>query len=160
MKKTDDNLCKQARNRQGLWAALKEQIRNRLADHIATCPRCQKRLALANRVELALDLLKTQPHSMDLLAQANTKAIGVLKHSLRYAPKSEKLRHARPDVHWLDKKRPVIERVLNMAACLFVVLMMRMGINSTLTDVKTTGQAVLHNYYARNLDSQTVDEIF
>ena len=155
-----NNPCKQVRSRQGMWASFKERIRDRLSDHIATCPRCQKRLAMVNRVELAIGLLKSQPHGLDLLSRANTKAIGVLKHSLRDAPRSEKLRHSRPDQHWLEKKRPVIERVLNIAACLFVVVMIRMGVTSSLTDVKNKGETALHNYYARNLDNQLYNEIF
>ena len=160
MQKTNNNPCKQVRSRQGMWASLKGRMRDRLSDHIATCPRCQNRLALVNRVELTFGLLKSQPHDMDLLARANTKAIGVLKHSLRDAPRSEELRHSRPEQNWLEKKRPVIERVLNIAACLFIVVMIRMGVTSSLTDVKNKGETALHNYYARNLDSQLYNEIF
>jgi len=143
-----------------MWAFIKEGVQNRLSDHIATCPRCQKRLAMVNRVELAIGLLKSQPHDLDLLAKANTKAIGVLKHSLRESSYSEKLRHSKQDQHWLEKKHSAIERILNVAACLFVIIMIRMGVTSSLTDVKSKGQAALHNYYARNLDSQLCSEIF
>ncbi|MBL7214190.1 MAG: hypothetical protein ISS71_00780 [Phycisphaerae bacterium] len=161
MKKMNhSNPCKQVRNRQGLWASLKERACRHLADHIATCPRCQKRLALVNRVELAMSLVKSQQHNLDLLARANAKAIGVLKHSLRNTPKTEQLRHSKPDCHWIERKRPVIERLLNIAACLFVVMMIRMGVTSLLTNVQTKGKTALHNYYARNLDSGLVNEIF
>lgn len=160
MREVKYNPCKQVRSRQGMWTFLKERVRDKLSEHIATCPRCQKRLAMVNRVELAFGLIKSQPHGLDLLACANTKAIGVLKHSLRDAPQSEKLRHSRPDQNWLEKKRPVIERILNIAACLFVVVMIRMGVTSSLTNVKHKGQTALHNYYARNLDSQLYNELF
>jgi hypothetical protein len=161
MKKIDhSDSCKQRRSKQRPWALLNERVRQRLTDHVAACPRCQKRLALANRVELAMNLLKSQPHDLELLSRANTRAVGVLKHSLRHAPQSEKLRRSRPDHNWIEKKRPLIERMLNLAACLFVVIMIRMGVMSSMRDVQTRGKAVLHTYYARSLDSQLVNEIF
>lgn len=155
-----NNPCKAVRRRQGLWSLFKERVHAQLADHIATCPKCQKRLALTNRVQLAFDLLKTQPQSPNLLAAANSKATGVLKHSLRHAPKSEKLRHSVQDQHWIEKKRPILERILNVAACLFVMGMIRMGVTSSITDIRRQGETAVHNYYARNLDSQLLGEIF
>lgn len=161
MKKIDhDSPCKQVRNKQSFWTALKERASRRLTEHIATCPRCQRRLVFVNRVELAMSLLKSQPHNTDLLARANTQAVGVLKHSLRQTPQSEKLRCSKPDHNWIDKKRPVLERLLNIAACLFVVLMIRMGVTASMLDVQTKGRKVMHNYYARNLDTQLADELF
>ncbi len=161
MRKADQyNPCKAVRSRRRLWRSLKERVHAHLSDHIATCPRCQKRLALANRVQLAFDLLKSQPQSPNLLAAANMKATGVLKHSLRNAPKSEKLRQSVQDQHWIEKKRPLLERMLNVAACLFVMAMIRMGVTSSLTDIRRQGETAVHNYYARNLDSQLLSEIF
>lgn len=154
------NPCKAVRRRPGLWDSLKERIQMRLMDHVATCPRCQKRLAMANRVQLAFDLIKSQPQSPDLLATANQKATGVLKHSLRTAPKSDMLRRSVQDQHWIDKKRSSFEWLLNAAACLCVMVMVRMGITDSLTDIRRQGETAVHNYYARNLDRQLVDEIF
>ena len=56
--------------------------------------------------------------------------------------------------------RPGLERLLNAAACVFVVLMIKTGVSNSLLDYKEQGEAVIHNYYARNLDSQMFDEIF
>jgi hypothetical protein len=154
------NPCNQVQGRRRLWAALKERVSRRLSDHIAACPHCQKRLALAGRVELAFELLKAQRHEIDLLARANAKAIGVLKHSLRSAPQTAKLRRSRPDCSWLDKKSVVIEKIFNIAACLFVIAMVRMGVASSFLDVQNKGKTALHHYYARNLDSQTADDLF
>ena len=139
---------------------MKARLQAHLADHIATCPRCQKRLAMTSRVHLALDLIKSQPHSLYLLAAANTRATGVLKHSLRDDRKSEKLRHQVPDRHWLDKQAPLIERILNVAACLFVLCMVRMGLTASLTDVQEKGRTAVHGYYARHLDGGLLDELF
>jgi len=148
------------KGRSGLWGKLRLQLLERLSDHIAECPRCQRRLAMVNCVELGLTLIKTQPLKIGLLSLANNRALDVLKHSLRYAPKSTILRNAKSDTNRLEKMRPGLERVLNAAACVFVVLMIKTGVSNSLLDYKEQGEAVIHNYYARNLDNQMFDEIF
>lgn len=142
--------------RKGLRARLIERLR----DHAAHCPRCQRRLAMVNRVELALMLAQTQPLNIGLLAKANSKTLDHLKHSLRHAPKSVPLRTAKADLSGLEKIRPGLERVLNAAACVFVIFMIKTGISRSLLDSKEQGETVVRNYYARNLDSQLFNEIF
>lgn len=158
---TDKNLCRSMRNeRYGLVQSLRMRLIRRLNDHVAECPNCQKRLAMVNRVEIALMLMKSQPYEMGLLARANNRALDVLKHSLRYAPKSAVLRNAKSDTNRLEKMRPGLERAMNVAACIFVAVMIKTGVSDSLLDYKEQGEAVIHNYYARNLDSQMFDEIF
>jgi hypothetical protein len=140
--------------------SIKQRIQRKLLGHVASCPCCQKRLALTNRVELAICLLKMQPQQSQLLANANSSALNILKHSLRYSPKSDTLRHARYGQGWAHRYKPILEHVLNMAACLFVLVMIRCGIFSSLSNYKDQGEAILHNYYAQNLDKQLFDEIF
>ena len=157
----DKNKCRSARNeRCGAIRSVKMRLLERLSDHVAECPWCQRRLAMVNRVELGLTLMNTQPLEIGLLSRANNQALGVLKHSLRYAPKSAFLRNAKSDTHRLEKIRPGLERALNAAACVFVILMIKTGVSNSLLDYKEQGEAVIHNYYARNLDSQMFDEIF
>lgn len=152
-KKSDDTRGKGQR-------PFRKWIRLRLMKHVTACPKCQKRLALTNRVEIALCLIKSQPQNMDLLAKANTSALRILKHSLRYSRKSESLRRERTRLRGLNRISPVFEQILNIAACVFVLLMIRCGIFNSLTNYKEEGQAVLQNYYARNLDQELIDEIF
>ena len=157
----DNNKCRSARNeRYGAIRSVKMRLLERLSEHIAECPRCQRRLAMVNRVELGLTLMNTQPLEIGLLSRANNRALDVLKHSLRYAPKSAFLRNAKTDTHRLEKIRPGLERALNAAACVFVVLMIKTGVSNSLLDYKEQAEVVIHNYYARNLDSQMFDEIF
>ncbi|RKY03602.1 MAG: hypothetical protein DRP56_11010, partial [Planctomycetota bacterium] len=131
--KHDKNQCRSARNaRCGLFGSFKLRLLQQLDDHVAECPKCQRRFAMTNRVELALMLTKSQPYEMGLLARANNKALDVLTHSLRFAPKSTLLRQAKSDVNRVEKARPVIERVLNVAACLFVVIMIKTGVSNSL----------------------------
>lgn len=139
---------------------MKKRLQKRLLGHIESCPCCQKRLALTNRIELALTLIRTQPQTMELLARANASALKVLKHSLRDSQKSETLRAMRQGQPWINRFKPMLEQVLNVAACLFVLLMIRCGIFNSFKDYQNQGQTVLHNYYANNLDSQLMDEIF
>jgi hypothetical protein len=46
--------------------------------HVASCPKCQQRLAGLTKVDLALSVIKSQPHRLDLLTRANTAAIRML----------------------------------------------------------------------------------
>lgn len=161
--KTGDhtNYCRKIRkNRSGFWSALRSRVLERLSDHVSHCSRCQRRLAIISRVEIAMMLMKTQPQDVGLLARANNKALDTLKHSLRKAPQSAALRTTQSDLSRFEKIRPGLERVMNIAACIFVILMIKMGVSSSLMDYKQQGEAAIHSYYARNLDSQTFNEIF
>ena len=157
----DENKCRSVRSeRCGLFGSFKVRLLRRLDDHVAECPKCQRRLATVNRVEVALMLMKSQPYEMGLLARANNRALDVLAHSLRFSPKSTLLRQAKSDTNCIEKARPFIERALNVAACLFIVVMINTGVSHSFLDYKQRGEAVIHNYYARNLDEQLFNEIF
>jgi len=156
-----NNLCRVLQQRKvGLFDSFRQHVQHRLIEHMANCPRCRKRLGLASRLEIALAMIKSQPHHIDLLQRANTQTLAVFAHALRYAPKSQTLRISRPEPILAVKNRSLIDRLLNIAACLFVVLMMRSGIFHSLTSYKEQSEAVIHNYYARNLDSNMFNEIF
>ena len=161
--RTKNNPCQQLRLR------LVEAIGNRFGlraewvqNHIAQCPRCQARLTGYGRLELALELLKSQTHNVSLLRRANNQALGVLKHSLREAPKAEMLRHVQPELTWYQNLAKYSHSVGNAAACLAVLLMMRTGIFSTMDKVQNEGQKAIENYYKHHLgeDSSIVDELF
>ncbi len=155
------NQCSELRkSRTNIWGSWWRRVMEQLSDHVANCPRCQRRLAMKNRVELALMLIKSQPLNMGLLARANNKALNILKHSLRNAPKSVALRAARTDLTRLKKIHISMERVLNVAACVFVVIMIKAGQSNSLLNYQKQGKTAIKNYYARNLDSQMVNEIF
>jgi putative heme degradation protein len=49
---------------------------------------------------------------------------------------------------------------MHAAACVFVVLMIKTGMSRSLQNYQKQGEAVIKNYYARNLDRQLFDEIF
>lgn len=153
--------CKRLRNTiPSVWNSFRGRMIARFEDHIAHCPRCQRRLALNNRVEIGLCLLRSEPHNPDLLARVNQSVLNVLKLSLRNAPAAGHLRQVRPEPMWFEQHRPILERALNVAACLFIAVILRVGIFSDFHHVQRDGTKVLHKYYANNLDPGLCSEIF
>lgn len=155
------NKCSRTRN--ALAKALAKHLSFNsgwLQNHITNCPRCQQRLNRIGRVNIALALLKSQPHTLDLLKRANTQAINVLKHSLRYAPKAEKLKDIRPEPGWFIRYSSIIQPVVNAAACILVLVLLKMGVFSSMDNIQRHGNSAVKHYYARHLDQNTVSDIF
>jgi hypothetical protein len=161
MKLNIKNRCRQIRHR--LADSLSRKLgfnAGWLQNHIADCPRCRQRIMRVGNVNLALSLLKTQPHSVDLLMNANTKAVNVLKHSLRNAPKAEKLRKVRPGPGWFQRYSKCAQSILNVAACVMVVLLLKIGTFSSMANLQKEGGDFVEEYYAKHLGQDYADEIF
>lgn len=161
MKTSNTNACKTIRQR---LVGMADSVLNRmwgsyLRNHIHHCPKCAQRLVDLHRVEFAFLLLKSQPHRLDLLTRANTAALGVLKHQLRFAPRAEALRTANPEPHWTSRYSPGFEKMLNVAACLFIIVLVKCGTTSFLKDIYHDGSQIMHNYYAKNLGQDAADEL-
>lgn len=120
--------------------------------HLAACPRCRGQIAGNSRLRLALALVKTQPYSPDLLMQANRRAIRVLKRNLQESAQAEKLRHvcARPSPG--ERLSKYTQSISHAAACLLVLVLLRMGIFSSLTKIQDQGEQFVEQYYTRHLD--------
>ena len=131
-----------------------------LQNHISNCPRCRKRFAAYCKVNLALSLLKSQPHRFDLLMCANLQAIGVLKHSLREAPKAERLRQTLPEPKLREACGKYMHSTANVAACLGTLFLMRIGLFSSVDKFQTQGQDVVKQYYACQVGEDLADEVF
>ena len=161
MNTKQDNPCRAVRSK---WSNMMDSLLNRaigsyLRNHIEHCPRCSRRLMSLHRVEWAILMTKSQSHSCDLVARANTAALHMLKHGLRFAPKAEKLRAARPESSWLIRHSIGLEKVVNIAACLMVLAMIKFGTISFLKDVHQDGTKVMHNYYAKNLGQDMANDL-
>jgi len=128
--------------------------------HISQCPRCQRRLASLGRLNLAFSLIKSQPHNIDLLMRANSRAISVLKHSLRYSIKAEKLKKIKPEPTMLDKFSKYQSTLVNTAACIAILLLMKTGFVNSARKVEDQSRSILKNYYARQVGQDMADEIF
>lgn len=160
-KKSSDNQCKRIRN--WMYSVFNRHINLEagwLKSHIAHCPRCQQRVASRGRVNLALSFIKSQPINLHLLKRANTQAIGVLKHSLREAPKSEQLRQIQPEPKLLERWSKYVQPFGNMAACVTILLLMKTGIFSSIDNVQTKGQKVIRQYYASRVGEDLTNELF
>ena len=130
-----------------------------LRKHIAECPRCRRVVLGGNRLRVAFLLLKTQPHRSDLLAQANSRAITVLKRSLRDLPQAQKLRRMSPRPNLLQRLGKYKQGAFNAAACLVVLLLMKAGILSAMMKFHDEGTQVAQRYYARYLDQDIMDDL-
>ncbi len=135
----------------GWLASIRFRLSGDLEGHIASCPRCRRRLADWGRVELALKLILTQPHSLTLLQRANQKALKMLSHRERFSPKAEALRQVAACPNWILRNSRLLEKVLQTAACLAVACLLKVGLVSFFTDIHEEGQKAVHNYYAAHL---------
>jgi len=131
-----------------------------LQNHITNCPRCQRRLVSYGKVNLAISAIKSQPHKLDLLMCANAQAIGVLKHSLRQAQKAKKLRTIRPEPKLRERFGKYASSAANIAACIAIMLLMKIGVFSSMDTFQTQGQKVIKQYYASRVGDDLADEIF
>jgi len=156
-----NNTCRQIRN--WLYKAINSRFgleADWVQNHIANCPRCQRRFASIGRVNLALSIIKSQPHKLDLLMRANTQAIGVLKHSLRDAPKARKLKVIRPEPRLLERCGKYKHSAVNAAACIAILFFMKIAVFSSMDKFQTQGQKIIKHYYVSQVGQDLADDIF
>jgi hypothetical protein len=91
---------------------------------------------------------------------ANEKTIGVLKHSLRLAKKAGTLKKIRPEPKFREKYSRYTSSVLNVAACMTILLLMKIGAFSSLNTLQNQGHNVMKKYYANRIGNDLADEIF
>lgn len=159
--KKTNNKCRQIR------AQLYKVIASRLTldadwvqNHITNCPRCCRRIISYGKVNLALSTLKSQPHNLDLLMRANAQAIGVLKHGLRRAPKARRLKAILPEPKLLERCGKYTHSTANVAACIAILILMKIGVFSSMDNFQTRGREVVKQYYAAHIGQEMADEIF
>ena len=156
-----NNQCKRIRT--WLYTAMSRRFgpeANWLHNHIMYCPRCQRRLVSCGKVNLALSFIKSQPHGLDLLMRANTQAIAVLKHSLRREPKAQKLERKLPEPNLLERCSHYGHSAANLAACIVILFLMKIGVFSSVNNLQTQGQKVIKQYYVNQVGEDLADEIF
>jgi hypothetical protein len=155
------NTCK--RIRAGLYSVMNKYFGAEagwLRGHISHCPRCQKRLIASGKVHLALSFMKTQPHRLDLLMRANQQTIAVLKHRLRQEPKAQELKTKQSEPKPLEKYRRYGFSFGSLAACLAILILIKIGIFSSMDTVQNKGRKVMKQYYARNIGRDLADDVF
>ncbi len=131
-----------------------------LQSHISGCPRCQRRLVSLGKINLALSLMKAKPHSLDLWMRANEQAIAVLKHGLRAEPQAAKLKVSLPEPKLVERCGRYGPSVGHWAACVTILLLVKMGVFSSMDTFRTEGQQVMKQYYARQVGQDLAEEVF
>ncbi len=157
------NADKCIKSRKGIFSALSEHFSLQahwLQRHISQCPRCQKRLAAVSRVNLALSIIKSQPHNLDLLMSANTRTISMLRHSLREAPKAQKLKTIVPEPKLAFRLMHCLQPSMNLAACALVMCLMKFGLFSSMENIQKTSEKAYKNYFVTNIGEEMTSEIF
>ena len=155
------NYCRQLRDRVLMLLADSFSLdRHWMQNHIANCPRCQRRLAHLGKVELAISLLKSQPHNLNLLMRANTQAIGVLKHCLRTTAKAEHLRNIRPDLSIIERCARYKNSFASVAACIVIAVLIKGSAFSSAKMFESKGKKAVENYYASNAGEDIARDIF
>ena len=155
------NYCRQLRDR--IFGKIAENFsinRYWIQNHIANCPRCQQRLAQLGRIELAMSLLKSQPHNIDLLKRTNTQAIGVLQHSVRNTAKAENLRNVRPDLSILERCSKYKRSIGSVAACIAIAFIMKGSVFFSAQKFENRSQKAVENYYASNAGEDIARDVF
>jgi hypothetical protein len=122
-----------------------------VGNHVAHCPRCQERLAKLGRVNLALTLIKSQPHTLELLARANTLAIGKLKNALREVPQAEMLKVKKPEPVYYERLTRYAHSAVNVAACIAIVVLMKVGIFGSIQRIDHDGSQIVDKYYTSKI---------
>lgn len=127
--------------------------------HAALCPTCRRRLAGLNRVDLAIAAMLSQPHRLDLLRRANSSALRMLKRDLREEAQAQSLDRdgAEPALAEADTH---LNTLLRIAACLAIILLVRVGVFGTLNKARTHGRAAMKQYYAHHAGQDMADEIW
>jgi len=91
---------------------------------------------------------------------ANEQTIGVLKHSLRRAKKAGELKQIQPEPKFLEKYSRYTSSALNVAACMTILLLMKIGALSSMNMFQSQGQKAIKIYYANRIGDDLADEIF
>ena len=128
--------------------------------HIANCPRCRSRLGGFGRLSLALSLIKSQPHKLNLLSRANQKAIGTLRRDLRNVAQAQKLKNAQPDMSFFRRLVKYSHSVGNAAACLAIFFLIRLGVFASMEKFQSQGQKTVKQYYSRHVGDEMTNDIF
>jgi hypothetical protein len=112
------------------------------------------------RVDLALSTIKAQPHRLDLLMRANSAAVRMLNHQLREAARGRRLEEAKPEPCLLERCGRYRTALTNVAACIAILFLTKVGIFSSFDEARSGGQAVMKQYYATQAGEDLAGEVF
>jgi hypothetical protein len=128
--------------------------------HISVCPRCQRRFAGLSRVSTGLNLIKSQPHSLELLKRANSAAINVLKHDLRESDKACQLKTCLPTPSLAQRIRGASRGLYQTAACIAILVLSKMSVFSSIDRMQKQGQTTVRHFYDCQLGTDLSEDLF
>jgi hypothetical protein len=109
---------------------------------------------------MALRVLKTQPHRLDLLRRANAEAVKMLKRDLRDAPQAHALADSEPEPSLLERSGRYRHWAANVAACLAIALLIKSGLFASLDGATARGEKLVQQYYTSQVGEDLAREIF
>ena len=109
---------------------------------------------------MGLSLIKSQPHSLDLLKRANSAAINVLKHDIRESNRAFQLRTFLPTAPLNDRIRSVSRGLYQTAACIAILVLSKISVFSSIDRVQKQGQTTVRHFYDRQLGTDLSDDLF
>jgi shikimate kinase len=92
--------------------------------------------------------------------RANLQTINVLKHSLRRAQRAEKLKALRTELKFPEKYGRYSSSALNVAACMAILILMKIGVFSSMNTFQNQGQKVIEKYYVNRIGDDLAEDIF
>lgn len=104
-------------------------------------------------------MLRTQSHREDLLGRANDRVLRMLRRDTRAGAQADALRRARLLPSWRARLNGWVQGLGQAAACLLVVVGLRLGVFDSLMRVEQQGQDTLRGYYARNLGDEAATDL-
>jgi hypothetical protein len=92
--------------------------------------------------------------------RANAQAVAVLKHTLRDEPKAQELKRKLPEPKLFERCSKYGHSLANLAACFLVLLLMKIGVFSSMDNFQNKGQKVIRHYYSSQIGEDLANEIF
>jgi len=111
-------------------------------------------------VDIALSLIKSQPHQGDLLTRANAAAIRMLSRQLRQTEEADNLKDGKPEPSFAERRAAHAGALANVAACLAILMLAKAGIFASLDKARARGEATMKQYYTTRAGEDLAREVF
>lgn len=131
-----------------------------IIDHVSSCPKCRGKMLGMGKVELALELAKTQKHHCDLLRRANRRALAALNHLPASPEKLEELRNAEPKVPLTQKLGQFNAAFVKVAACTVIAVLLRTSILRDSRNLNDFAHKAVKDAYSKQLGQELADDLF
>lgn len=128
--------------------------------HLAACPRCRRRVAGWRKVDLALSIVKSQPHHLDLLRQANASTLKMLTHTLRDASQAKELAGAQSEPSFLERSGSYRHWATHAAACFVILFLAKSGLFASFDRLSTGSENLVRQYYTSHAGDDLAGEMF